>query len=423
MEEPIILVSQHYSRNKGNVMLLYSLVETLKEQVPGARIVVSSFEPEETAKLFGYECCEWPFRTRRLKESRGLTRMQRALSEMAHLLAQVGLALLLRWRIFNPSSLGRPFHPLHMLHQSDLIISPGGHLFTNFNPFIGVCAHWFPYLLAVLMGKRYAILGQTLGPFFGAFRRPTIWMTRFLVKHAALVSVRDSCSLSTLQDCGIDTAAILKTSELVFLLPDHGVSNASPDPFPGRDPVVGFTFHHLYYKRWMNKEQYICRMAAFIKRIHERFGFHFRFISMESSIQDRGDAPLLREIIARLPVSVRVDISDTGMDPRELIPVFAGLDFLCATKTHSVVLGLRKRIPTLAVAYDTKTSDFMAEFHQQEFCVSLENFDPDAAFERFERLVQAACSVRSVLHQKLAFVQEQARENFYAVKRLMASPC
>lgn len=65
-----IFISQHYSRNKGNVSLLYTLVETIKKTYPKVEVVVSSFDPTDSAHQFGYKTCEWPFPTRRIVDAK-----------------------------------------------------------------------------------------------------------------------------------------------------------------------------------------------------------------------------------------------------------------------------------------------------------------------------------------------------------------
>jgi len=176
-----VLISQHYSRNKGNVSLLYAFVESLKQRFSQVRIVVGSFEPEETHELFGYECCEWPFRTRAMADAHGVWKVILGVMQIGSLASQIVLAVLLRCRLIRPSWLRGPFAPLRIIAESDLVVSPGGHLFTSLNHFVGVWAHFTPCLLATLVGTPYAVVAQTLGPCYGMWRRPSIWLIRFLV--------------------------------------------------------------------------------------------------------------------------------------------------------------------------------------------------------------------------------------------------
>ena len=108
------------------------------------------------------------------------------------------------------------------------------------------------------------------------------------------------------------------------------------------------------------------------------------------------------------------------MDPRLSLPFFAGLDFLVATKTHSVIYGLRYGIPTLAIAYQRKTDDFMREFNQETFSIPLASFDPDEAFSFFVRLVKQSAEIHRQLQDRLTAVQNKSLENILSIHRFLA---
>ncbi|MDY6839545.1 MAG: polysaccharide pyruvyl transferase family protein [Thermodesulfobacteriota bacterium] len=409
-----ILVSQHYSRNMGNVSLLYTLVEALKEELPEAKITVGSFEPDETRKLFDYDCCEWPFVTRHLVDRKGAKRVLAGLVELSLIVMQIMAAVAVRLRFAKVEQLRGRLRPLGIICESDVVISPGGHLFTSFNPFIGVCAHFFPCFLAWIVETPYVVIGQTLGPFFGLWRHPDAMITSFLLRKASYVSTREYSSFENLGEYGIPTEKIKKTSELVFLYPEEpkdGEKAVAND----QAEVLGITFHHIYYKYWMTTEDYVQRMSDFLRRVTDRFDFSVKFISMEKSYKGRGDGSLLKLIKSRLPEELDIELVNVDMGAKKVLDIFGGLDFLCATKTHSVVYGLRKAVPTLAVAYDPKTLEFMKEFHVERYSIPLKDFDSEEAYKRFSELVMNKNRVKRELASALPRVQMEALANIHAI--------
>jgi len=100
-----------------------------------------------------------------------------------------------------------------------------------------------------------------------------------------------------------------------------------------------------------------------------------------------------------------------SQNPNELLNVFESLDFLVATKTHSVVYGLRKCIPTFAIAYEKKTDDFMRCFNLGNFSLPLSDFNSKTAFEKFEKMVLSEIEIKKQIKESLFTVQADALEN------------
>lgn len=401
-----IFFSQHYSRNKGNISLLYTMVEVTKKQFPDAEIVVSSFDPEDTSKTFGYKSCEWPFPTRKIVDAKRLNKAIAVFIEIFYLSISTLIAVLIRYKFINAKKLKGRFTPLKEIYESNIVVSPGGHLFTNYNKIAGVFAHFFPCFLSKIMKKPYAVMAQTIGPFFGLWELPAKTLTKFVLKNADLVTIRDSNSFEQISKLKIEIKDIRKTNELVFLYPDN--ENFSASKVKNK---LGFTFHHIYYKRWMTKGEYIDKMVKFINKINAHYNFEISFISMEKTIESKSDIPLLKEIRSKLDKQSNIEIITISQSPNELLSVFESLDFLVATKTHSVVYGLRKCIPTLAIAYEKKTDDFMRDFNQEYFSIPLSEFDAEDAYVRFGEMVSREIEIKNMIKKNLVSVQQKALEN------------
>ncbi len=401
-----IFISQHYSRNKGNVSLLFTLVEAIKNQFPDADIIVSSFDPIDTRKTFGYNTCEWPFITRKIVDAKKLNKLITAFTEVCFVTMYAFFAILIRFKIIKASNLKGRFVVLKEIQTSNIIISPGGHLFTNYNKIVPVFAHFFPCFLSFVMKKPFVVMAQTIGPFFGIWKVPAQLMTKFVLKNADIVTIRDSNSFENISKLNVKIKDIRQTNELVFLYPGNNSVNESRTT-----NKLGFTFHHIYYKRWMTKEDYVGKMVNFINKVNQDFNFEILFISMEKTIENKSDIPLLKEIRSKLDNQSNIEIVTISKSSNELLSVFESLNFLIATKTHSVVYGLLKCIPTLAIAYEKKTDDFMACFNQEDLSIPLSEFEVGDAFARFERMVKREVEIKNTIKENLVSVQSKALEN------------
>ena len=412
-----IFISQHYSRNKGNVSLLYTLVETIKKTYPNEEVVVSSFDPTDTALQFGYNTCEWPFPTRRITDAKKIKKITVSFVELSYIILSILISFLIRFKFINPKTLNGRFNTLKQMYESNVIISPGGHLFTNYNKFVPVFAHFFPCFLSVIMKKKYVVMAQTIGPFFGKWKYPGQTLTKFVLRKADIVTIRDRNSLKQIDMLNVKIKDLKLTNEIVFLFPEN-VEKPKSNSL-NKKKTLGFTFHHIYYKRWMNKEDYIKRMVTFLDNINANYDFDIQFISMEKDVNNKSDLALLNEIKILLKNNKNIEIISIPQNSVKLLDVFGNLNYLVATKTHSVVYGLRMGIPTLAIAYEKKTDDFMEDFNQKELSIPLSSFNPNYAFSKLSDLINREDEIKKEIKNKLTNVQAKSFENIKLLSKYL----
>jgi len=415
-----IVIFNHYSANKGNLSLLYTLVENIKTEVPDSSVEVSSFNPGDTEEMFGYRAFEWPFIFRKIANARGVSRIFFALYELTLSLLPVIISLMVRIRLLKPEKLRGRLLIVRKIYESDICVVPGGHLFTNLNHFTGIYCYFLSCLLTRILGRKYVVIGQSLGPFFGFFRYFTVLLTRYVVSRASYVSVRDEASFNRLRRNGIDTDGIAKTSEIVFMFPLKDIKDYEMELDINRDnPTLGITIHHLYYKRWMSTEDYVNRVSSFIDMVKRKFNYNVLFISMEKERKKKSDVPLIKSIISELEDSDGVSIAQSpNIDPRYTLNLIQKIDYLYATKTHSVAFGLLSAIPTLAISYDQKTRDFMKEFDLESYCINLKDFTSEKGFDTFSEIVRNSESIKNDIISNLDTVRELAKRNVRILNEL-----
>ena len=102
------------------------------------------------------------------------------------------------------------------------------------------------------------LFAQGIGPIKGCFSR---FLTRFVCRHADLITVRDDGSLDDLCEMGFERKDILVTSDAVFSLPDGNrkvgeviLRGMGIDP---ERPVIGFALRH-----WKGEDRFIPEFAA-----------------------------------------------------------------------------------------------------------------------------------------------------------------
>jgi len=322
------------------------------------------------------------------------------------------MAIFVRLKIVKLKCREGRFYPLKMLYEADLVVYPGGHLFTNLNHFWGNFAHFFPSLLLVILKKKYIIIGQTVGPFFGLSRRITKRLTLFTYKHAKYISTRDFNSIDTLTSIGIDKNKINKTNEIVYLFPKDVLKHFNTElNFNNSKRTLGITIHHLYYKKFMTKDNYINHLKEFIDFTKEKYDLNVVFIPMEKQRNGKSDRMLINEVIGALKNQNNVKLIDLPFDPRYTLNLLSKIDFLYATKTHSVIYGLIMQIPLIAIAYAEKTMDFMKDFGLENYCVYLSGIDTNDCLRIFDSIVNNEIEIKKQISNRLEIVKRDAFKN------------
>jgi len=262
------------------------------------------------------------------------------------------------------------------------------------------------------------IYAHTVGPFFGLFGPITEIITRKVLNRTSAISVREKNSLEVLNKLGVKPDSVTKTGESVFLMPLP--SKESIDVINERegirsetgDQVVGITIHHRYYRHWYSKDEYVELMARMVDYLVEEFNVKVVFIPMEYNRDGKGgDRPLAQEIRSSSRHENNVLVITADYSPLETMGIVGNVDMLIATKTHSVVFGLRMGIPTLAIAYHVKAREFMKEFDLEEFTIDLNIFNLSDFSLKAKRLWNTREEVKGKIQERLPKVQLKAAEN------------
>lgn len=167
--------------------------------------------------------------------------------ELFYIILSILISFFIRFKFINPQKFNGRFNTLKEMHESNVVISPGGHLFTNYNKFVSVFAHFFPCFLSVIMKKKYVVMAQTIGPFFGTWKYPAQMLTKFVLKKAEIVTIRNRNSFDQIDKLNIKINDLRLTNEIVFLFPEN-IEKTKSDSI-NLKKKLGFTFHHIYYKR------------------------------------------------------------------------------------------------------------------------------------------------------------------------------
>lgn len=411
-----LLIIQNYNANKGDSSVIHAMKQSLLRDGNDLTISVTSYDPDKARIEYGLESSEW------LVSYRGI-KLARSFSHKLLFAVKEGLWIiyLLCWllayrcgvRCYIP---GFKRDTVRLYLEADVIVLPGGHFFTNFNGFATNLSHFLAMLFAFGLRKKSMIYAQTIGPFFGRFGQLTRMMTQFTMRHADLVTIREKDSLKECRGGNVHV-----TAETVFSLEN--------DPFPGYrlpdlisleecvKPVIGVTIHHIYFKHFFTRAEYVALMASIFDSILKTADVELLIIPMEDSCHHGGDRPIAGEMIAAMKGPRHIRILDGDHSPTVITAIISRMDLFIGTKTHSIVYGLKTAVPTISISYQQKSNEFMEMFGMLEYAIDLK----DLELERFMTIFRKANDNRARIREDLGLGLDEVRRRANENNRLLMS--
>lgn len=402
--------------NLGVSALLYSLLEGLRERVPGALLsIIGLGKPRTSLQPFGESGPVYPVlplnHSRRFYSPRSTSnysiwnRLGIPMSRMARLVRSADALL--------DVSAGDSFTDLYGLQRFELIC------------FLkeAVLARGIPLIL----------LPQTYGPFQ---HRSAEDRAAAIVKRAAAVWSRDADSAAVAQSLLARGGASnhrqhAQGVDLAFTLPSHQPRSAERaarfSELRSRAAcLVGLNISGLIYNRPQSAQAAFSLKADYrevVTRLLARFLEHrdVHAVLVPHVIAEPGsyesDPDACRHVHSSLPPDLqdRVQVAPACSDPREVKWYISQCDWFCGTRMHSTIAALSSGVPAASIAYSMKTRGVF------ETCgVAEEVFDPrtSATEEVIAQVYQSWCrraTIRNALDTHLPAVKERSQSQLDAI--------
>jgi glycosyltransferase involved in cell wall biosynthesis/polysaccharide pyruvyl transferase WcaK-like protein len=301
---------------------------------------------------------------------------------------------------------------LDAFRSADLVISKGGGFIFG-EPRLRSTARLyrvlFPMFLAWRLGRPYALLGQSLGPFGTRAQR---WLAGRALAGAHTVGVREMVSGELAHDLGLPQDRVRVVPDLALALPA-----APADAEPVRRllarlataprPWVGLTV-----RAWRDA----ARVRSDPNRVSgaERAGYLTAVIGLCRHVRGRyggtvvvwpqslGPGPLEDDrIIARELVSTAGDAVvcvEDEIPPDVLKTAYAAMDVCVATRLHSALVAMASGVPALVIDYwGPKALGIMAQLGQARFVLPYAGLQTGSLCRLFDALWTERAGLREAL--------------------------
>ncbi|MGQ1891995.1 polysaccharide pyruvyl transferase family protein [Thermophagus sp. OGC60D27] len=401
-----ILIVQNYNINKGDTSVVHAMKYSLEEYYNDIKIFLTSYDPEKAMKEYHVESAHWLIDYSRIKKApNGLYKIFYFLEEILWVIYSW---IWVKLFTFNLSNL--KFIPVNrrktiqLYLNADVVVLPGGHFFTTLNKFPVVFSHYYSMWFAHKLKKKTMIYAQTIGPFKGFWSKIVRLITGKAINFCDKITVREGSSLRYDKN-----KKMILTGEVVFLN-----KNVERKMFLKKenDKLIGITIHHIYYSQYYSREGYIALMGEILTKIIDEYGYNILFIPMESfRNKEVGDRLIIGEIKKFINREDKTKVVEDDLTPEETESLISSVEIFIGTKTHSIVYALKKCVPTIAIAYQEKSTEFMKAFNVPENSIELAKLNVSDFMTIFNNVINNLNKYKSVQRNALEKVIEKAELN------------
>jgi polysaccharide pyruvyl transferase CsaB len=245
------------------------------------------------------------------------------------------------------------------LKEADVLISGGGSLLQDVTSFKSLIYYLIIIYTALFLKKKVIIYAQGIGPIKSKTGQI---LTKFALKKASEVSVRDTKSLALLKNWNID-ADLVKDPVLELDLPHKN-----------KKGTVGIQLRNFAGVT----EEFLNNLAStVVKYLPNK---KYKLLSLQDSV----DLVLCKKFADKLNALGINDaevIHNNGIN--EVIEEISNLEYLISMRFHANIIGIKSGIKVLAINYDPKITALAEEYGLPLINLYDKNFT-----EAFEELVK-----------------------------------
>ena len=243
------------------------------------------------------------------------------------------------------------------LLKSDVLISGGGSLLQDVTSLKSLIYYLIVIYSALFLRKKVWIYAQGIGPINS---KPGEILTKFGLRRAEKISVRDKKSQELLKSWGIESELVKDPIFELELLQKNakGTVGVQLRSFEGINDNFLEKLADEIVKRFSDKKiEVISLQDSIDKGVCENFA---------QKLETRG--------ITNIEVKKNLGIN-------EVFDIISNLEYLISMRFHSNVVGIKLGVKTLAINYDPKVEKLAEEYNLPYI-----NLDDEDFSEPFERL-------------------------------------
>jgi colanic acid/amylovoran biosynthesis protein len=393
MNDNILIINVHSSRNLGDAALLQVTLNQLKEAFPTYTITISM---DDSQSHLGPD--------RAIDSIVAWTHPKRADDTVGwnyfHLLGVLPSTLipLLSKRLIKKAVYTLTPKKLQTIVdaylQADIVISgPGGFLYSS-GKGISLFVTVYSIAFAALAKKPVYILPQSIGPLKHKWEKTVV---KWILKRARIVMVREPISLRLVREIGVDQGKVCMVPDLAFAMPKsdrssgeewlekNGIIDGTEKLLLGMT-IINWGKQHSGFDR---QEQYEAACASAARWfIEQRGGKVILFPQVFGPYLSQDDRVPARRVMQLLPeLSSSFFLVEQSLPLELLKSVYSHMDVFIGTRMHSCIFALSEDVPTIMIGYLPKTRGLAEMLGLNEWCVEINQVLGNELIERLQNII------------------------------------
>lgn len=407
-DPPRIMILGGNFLGKGAEAMLMTVRETVRQALPDAVFCVPVYRPSEFEAMQAHGFIPILYRS----DSRW-DRIATALR------ATLGL---LDTRPIDPADLGRDY-VANPFRAASIVIDISGFASGDQIGWRKAFGRWRDHRAARAAGARCIFMPQSWGP----FRHPAVRLfTRHMLRNADLIFAREQQSYDDL----LSLAAI--DPRRVFLVPDIAFHLPAASPEAGRTllarygvkdfsrPLIGITPNRQIYRRMAGQaadNAYLRLLCRILRYFLQETEATVVLIPHEIETDDRLLCQILCGQVGPHDRLVQLTGTESAADVKSVI---GHLEFLVASRYHSLVAALALTVPAVVLGWSHKYEDLLHRAGLESWGIDLTRQPEDVAY----RLVLDAWARRGEIRARAQeTVPEIRSDSRRALDRMVAAVC
>ena len=392
MNEKIVIINVHSSRNQGDAALLNVTLEQLYASFPACKITICMDDPDShpgNEKVID-SIVSWTHP----KNTDGTVSWN-----YWHLIELIPTSII---PILSQQLLGRAIFALtpkklmpivETYISADIVVSgPGGFLYSSGRG-MSLLVTVYSIFMAIIARKPVYVLPQSIGPLKQPWQKMII---HWLLDHVRIVMVREPLSLKLVQVLGVDQSKIHLLPDMAFAIPksdkiigSEWLEEKGIDPHK-KEPLLGMTIINWgeQHKGFEFQAEYERACAAavewFIKSTEGKVILFPQVFGPYLSQDDRVPA---RRVAEQLPELSKSIIMIEQPLPLELLKsVYGWMDIFIGSRMHSNIFSLCEGVPVIMIGYLPKTRGLAEMLGIEEWYLDINQVNGIELSERLQIL-------------------------------------
>lgn len=301
---------------------------------------------------------------------------------------------------------------VRLIAESSLVVSKGGHMLhaRKSNPLhlANLYSHLAPLIVARHYDVPFVLWGQSLGPFNN---RLSQWLTRFVLKDAYRIGLRESLSYKVAQELRLDDKLVLVPDPAFLMVPTltKRIEKLMEDYLLVPEEFLVLTVRQWGHPQSSLYKEYLDNTAILIRSLLNE-GFAKQALIVVHTMgptATENDAIASYEILSRLK-GFSVSVVQEDFTPSELCALYGQAKLVIGTRFHSVILALAGGAPAYAISYfGPKSLGIMHDMGLADWVTAIGEVSPEEIQERI--LGTDLNKMREYIKMKV----ESTREVFY----------